>query len=254
MNLEKYLKLYTPITLANMEEVKLMKRFDTKYIMNVAGLPDILKAAASSYNVLEIGDKRISRYLTCYYDTDTLHMYQMHHNGRLNRYKIRKRTYMDSDLHFLEVKRKSNKGKTLKKRKPLDEVPLLTDKSARFIEDCSPYCEKELIEKLTITYSRITLVNIKTKERVTIDTNLSFSDNEKSFITPSIVIIEIKKKKRADTTVFCSLLKEHKIYPFRISKYCIGLLLLYKKKIKYNRFKEKIRKLEEISHGHIAAI
>ena len=254
MDLNIYLKAYTPITLADMEDVKLMKRFDTKYLMNIADLPDILKAASSSYKILEIGGKRISRYLTYYYDTDTLHMYQMHHNGCLNRYKIRKRTYMDSDLHFLEVKYKSNKGKTFKKRKSLDEAPLLTETSAQFIKDCTPYCEDELLEILTVAFSRITLVNISTKERVTIDIDLNFSDNKQSVNTPSIVIIEIKKEKRADNTVFCSILKEHKIYPFRISKYCTGLLLLYKNTIKYNRFKEKIRKLEEISHGNIAAI
>ena len=38
-----------------------------------------------------------------------------HHNRRVNRNKIRFREYVGSNLTFLEVKTKNNKGKTIKK-------------------------------------------------------------------------------------------------------------------------------------------
>ena len=40
----------------------------------------------------------------------------MHQNKKLNRYKIRQREYLISDISFFEIKFKSNKGRTIKKR------------------------------------------------------------------------------------------------------------------------------------------
>ena len=63
------------------------------------------------YKCVEIENKRVSQYQTLYYDTKDMKLYNEHHNGHLNRYKIRHRTYVDSNLSFLEVKFKNNKGR-----------------------------------------------------------------------------------------------------------------------------------------------
>ena len=99
-----------------MESVKLMNRIDTKYAVPLAVLPDILEAAKTDYFAQEIDGKRIATYDTIYYDTDTLDMYIRHHDRQLVRQKIRIRQYVDSNLTFLEIKRKNNKGRTKKKR------------------------------------------------------------------------------------------------------------------------------------------
>ena len=48
--------------------------------------------------------------------------YNDHHNQRVNRHKIRFREYVDSGLIYLEVKCKTNKGKTVKKRLKVDKI------------------------------------------------------------------------------------------------------------------------------------
>ena len=67
-----------PISLAQMESVKLMNRIDTKYAVPMAVLPLILEAAKADYYIQEIDGKRIATYDTMYYDTDTLDMYARH--------------------------------------------------------------------------------------------------------------------------------------------------------------------------------
>ena len=97
-------QLFDPITLKEMDGVKLMDRTDTKFTFNISNLPSILEAAKAHYRILDIEGNRISRYKTLYFDTDDFNLYNEHHCGKLNRYKIRHRTYVESNLGFLEVK------------------------------------------------------------------------------------------------------------------------------------------------------
>jgi hypothetical protein len=101
--------LFEPITLAEMDGVKLMDRMDVKYLIPLALLPDILREAQSFYRVLEIDDNRLCNYKTLYYDTDDLALYKAHQNGLLNRYKVRARNYVESSLSFLKSNTKTIK-------------------------------------------------------------------------------------------------------------------------------------------------
>ena len=114
--IENIIRSFEPISLAQMESVKLMNRIDTKFAVPMTVLPAILEAVQADYYAQEIDGKRIATYDTMYYDTDSLDMYIRHHDRQLVRQKIRVRQYVDSNLTFLEIKRKNNKGRTKKKR------------------------------------------------------------------------------------------------------------------------------------------
>src|ERR1041384_2152206 len=88
---------YQPITLEEMDNVKLMNRTDTKYTFHISRLDEVLEMVMENYRVLEINGKRISNYKTLYYDTNGLELYHKHQSGKLNRYKVRHRTYVDSN-------------------------------------------------------------------------------------------------------------------------------------------------------------
>ena len=108
--------LLPPITLEEMSGIKLMNRTDTKFVATLEQLHAFLLAVHGKYYIQEIDGIRIASYHTTYYDTDTYHMYGIHHAGRKVREKIRVRTYMDSDVTFFEIKNKNNHGRTKKKR------------------------------------------------------------------------------------------------------------------------------------------
>ena len=96
---------FSPIKLAEMDNVKLMSRSDTKFAFKFSKLPELLNQMMPFYKVLEINGKFIHDYKSLYFDTDDRKFYLDHHNGRVNRNKVRFREYVGSDLTFLEIKR-----------------------------------------------------------------------------------------------------------------------------------------------------
>ena len=74
MSISSLINKFDPISLSEMESVKLMNRIDTKYAVPMAVLPAVLEAAKADYFAQEIDGKRIATYDTMYYDTDTLDM------------------------------------------------------------------------------------------------------------------------------------------------------------------------------------
>ena len=106
----------TPITLGEMDGVSLMKRTDTKFVIHQKNLIEVLETIKDHYSVLQINDKRTLSYPSLYFDTKDKKFYHNHHNGKVNRTKVRMRKYMESNICFLEVKQKDGKGKTTKSR------------------------------------------------------------------------------------------------------------------------------------------
>ena len=120
--IEQIVQQFTPISLKEMEGVELMNRTDTKFVVSLDQLLSILEEVKNTYRILEVNDIRFSHYETLYYDTDEFLFYTRHHNGKKNRWKIRKRSYVDSDVSFLELKFKTNRGRTQKQRTGIPEI------------------------------------------------------------------------------------------------------------------------------------
>ena len=242
---------FEPISLSEMESVKLMNRIDTKFVVPLWVLPAILTQAQQDYYAQEIDGARIAAYDTMYYDTDMLDMYIRHHDRQLVRQKIRVRQYVDSHLIFLEIKRKNNKGRTKKKRIALASPNLNTsDEIARFIASKSRYTLEQISPKLRTVFHRITLVNKAKTERLTIDMDLVW-ENQVSGIHKTyndLVVIELKRDGNVPSAMLGIMLNE-RVKPLKVSKYCIGTALTTPG-LKINRFKKKIRSIEKILHIH----
>lgn len=240
------LNAFEPISLSEMESVKLLNRIDTKFIVNSARLPHLLMELRNDYSALEIDGARNSHYKTLYFDTRDLALYTEHHNGKLNRYKIRLRRYEESNLNFFEIKFKSNKNRTIKERitrKNFEED--IHGKSLKFLnEKAQTIANKEIIPAIYVFYSRITLVGKTDNERLTIDTALSFSHGEKCKSFPRLCIIELKQDQSKCSSAMALLQKEH-IHSFSVSKYCLGIASLYEN-VKKNNFKMKFNKINKI--------
>ena len=230
---------FTPISLDEMDDVKLMSRTDTKFAFQANKLPFLLKKLIPFYRVLAIDGKLIHDYKSLYYDTDDRKFYIDHHNGRVNRNKIRFREYVGSKLTFLEIKRKNNKGKTIKKRMKVDAI------TRELSEEHKKYIKKIIGKKLAvnakqwINFSRITLVHKTQKERLTMDVNLTFENANDKGDMKRIVIAEVKQERMSRSSDFMRIAKEMYILPIRISKYCMTTLQL-NPHVKQNRFKEKL--------------
>ena len=220
-----------------MDSVKLLNRTDTKFIFNKNLFDSILSKIKNDYQILSINNKKTASYRTLYFDTDQFKFYNDHHNKRGNRFKVRIRKYLDSDLCFLEIKNK-RKGRTIKTRTSItDFEDSLSNSSIDFIKEIIPEFEP-LETKIWNTFERITLVNQERKERLTIDFNLKFEFDNKKLGIDHLVICELKQERANRNSPINHIFKLMKILPNRVSKYCIGSGLLYEQ-LKKNRFKEK---------------
>jgi hypothetical protein len=244
--IENSISKFQKISLDEMDLVALQKRKDTKFVVNIYHLPFVLVALKNNYRVLEIEEKRLMNYSSLYFDTPNFKFYNDHHNGRINRTKIRQRKYVDSNLTFIEIKKKNGKGETDKFRKQIADFETeLSEKSKNFIHKIIDK-ELDLQPSLWNDFKRITLVNLADKERVTFDINLSFSINNKEKVYSELVIIELKQAKFDRTSEVVKVLKNIQCNPYSISKYCVGATNLYKE-LKYNLIKTKLLKINKIS-------
>jgi hypothetical protein len=249
-DLPAVLSRLAPISLDEMAGVALLDRSETKFVFHERRLPEVLNALLAEYRVLEINGNRLNHYRTLYFDTPDFALFRRHQAGGRNRYKVRSRTYLDTDVSFLEVKHKVNESRTIKNRvRTQDFVEQLSPKSARFLDTTLPQNQWELEPKLWNQYTRITLVGKHRPERVTIDLNLQFIDNDGQTMTlPGLVIAEVKKSGADHDSSFTRHMRAMSIRPTGFSKYCVGVSMLYDE-VKHNSFKPKLRMISKLIHG-----
>ncbi len=233
---------FAPITLAEMSEVALMDRRDTKYLFHYDRLPALLEAILPHYRLLEVDGVRGTTYRSLYFDTTDLRLYRDHHNGRSFRKKVRFRQYCGTGLCFLEVKRKNGRGDTRKERVKVEAIPVgLDSEHCRFV-GASIKDPAGLQPVLWNTYERLTFVAIGRPERLTIDTALHFACDGLGSSLEHLCIAELKQE-RSDRSSPCALLMQRMhIRPGGLSKYCTGMTLLHPE-LKHNAFNHALRSL-----------
>jgi len=237
---------YNPILLSEMDSVKLMKRVDTKFMVSNAIALDWLMSIKNKYRVLEIDGVRIQTYSTQYFDTEDLQFYFMHHNGKANRFKVRKREYRESNMAFLEIKRKDQKAVTHKSRIPADEEHLeeIINPEEPFIEDTLGR-KVQLFPQINTAFRRITLASVEAQERITIDLDLNFETADCRKKPNGLVIIELKQAKFNANSVAFQELRKLGVRNASLSKYCIGMAMC-NPNLKANAFKPKLRDIAKL--------
>lgn len=246
--INQVLKNFDPITLAEMDRVKLMNRVDTKFAFSVNEFIEFLPVLSENYRVLEIEGTRTPFYESLYFDDDNFSFFKDHHNGRTNRFKVRFRKYVESNLIFLEIKHKF-KGRTHKSRIKVDSIPdkELLEHHENFIKSIILE-EHHLHPVMWNSFHRMTLVNKIENERLTLDFDLRFKWENHTQNFNNLIIAELKQESVNRNSAFFALMKEKCIRPYRLSKYCIGSIELYGgSKLKFNRFKKKLLKLKKIN-------
>ena len=108
---------------------------------------------------------------------------------------------------------------------------------------------ERLFPKITIKFTRITLVSKLFNERITIDTELNYDNGLKTASYPNIAIFELKQSCRISSHA-SNTMREERIRKKSISKYCLGIASLYEG-VKLNNFKTKFNSIKKISNENI---
>lgn len=221
-----------PVGVAELvDRAALQSRVDRKYVVPAEVLPHLLEQLTSRARVLDIDGERTFRYKSVYFDTPQLTSYHCTAYRRRRRFKVRTRTYLDSDQCWLEVKIRGARGSTRKHRLPYHPWDSGTVQPGRdFVDEAlaresiGPEAGSVLDPVLVTEYRRATLLLQETASRVTIDTGLVWRDGTATLRLPGLAVVETKTASAA--TPVDRMLWRRGIRPARISKYATGLAAL----------------------------
>lgn len=224
------LQAIEPISLDGVQAIAaLQTRLDRKYLLPVSAFESLISDLSSSFRVLEIDGLRTFGYRSIYFDTPELALFHQHLQRRRRRYKVRTRVYLDSGLTMLEVKSKGHRGLTVKDRTP---HPLVDCEQlgggegfvATNIADAT--LASSLRPVLETRYRRSTLLHEASGSRITCDVGLVCSANGRQRgARTDEVLVETKSLSGAGPADHW--MRDRGIRPHEVSKYCVGVSLLY---------------------------
>lgn len=224
----------------------LQKRRAWKYLLHTVDLADLIVELRDTHHILLAGNEALAHYENHYFDTEDRTSYRDHLRGRPRRHKVRVRSYVDRGLTTLEVKLRSPRGESDKKRLIRTFQDRSLDKeAAQFILDTAPVSPDELRPSLMNQFRRITLLGVDSEERVTVDVGLRFQENGKEINLLGVGIIEVKSAARRCDTVAIRLFRSRRLRSRSMSKYCVGSALL-NPELAANRFLPLLRDIKKM--------
>ena len=249
-NLDWLVERFDPVGLDQLNaKAEMLARIDNKYVVHRQNLQPLLEQLPEHFEILSIDNQRAFGYQTRYFDDPQRSAYHEHHQGLRKGFKVRIRRYLDTQLCYLEVKLKGQRGMTLKHRLPHDpeEFESLNQEALSFARsNYQAHYQKpfnyHLEAALDLFYRRITLVAKQGSERMTLDTQLRFNNaNQSLALDPQLFIVEIKSK--LGRGLADRYLRSHHQRPTsKCSKYCIGMAALGQVS-RFNRFIPTMRQL-----------
>lgn len=211
----------------------LQQRYDTKYVLNVDTALELLAVLDPQWRVLEVDRQRSTAYQSSYYDDPDFGLFHDHVQGRRLRYKVRTRRYGDDPTEMLEIKLKSGRGATDKRRLQRTAAfgSELTSVERQWLSDTltNAYGRRPpapLKYTLGLDYTRRTMFNPVSGERLTIDSGVvAHASSETAAPVGAGVVVEVKSAVWSCPTV--RELHRHSIRPLTFSKYCAALAALH---------------------------
>ena len=148
---------------------------------------------------------------------------------RPTRFKVRIRSYVDSGLTLLEVKRKDGRSKTVKSRHPVatgEELSCLTPSMRAFVNaEVDTGLTDRLCIAATTRFNRTTAVDTVVGARYTIDRDVR-ADTPDGHIASLTEAAVVETKSSGVPTPLDRFLWSQNIRPASFSKYCTAMAIL----------------------------
>lgn len=231
---------------ALIEARALQQRVDRKFLLAAHALEPLLARLRPEYSLLHAGEQGWARYENIYFDTPDRTLYHAHRCGRRPRYKVRIRHHVDRQLSFLEIKSKTNSGRTVKRRHALPYGQNhLGAPELRFIDTWAMTNSVRLMPCVSISFLRLTLLGKGLNERLTYDRDLTFADGAREERFSRVVVAEVKQAAYSNHLGAVPALRTLHAREVAFSKYCIGTLLVAP--VAGNIFKPTLKAVERLS-------
>lgn len=223
-----------PITLDELNaRAALLRRTDRKYILTEEQFLTLLATLQDDVRVLEIDGDRNPRYESLYFDTPDRQSFRAAAHKRRRRFKVRTRSYVETEESYLEVKLRDARRRTLKLRLPyaFADRDGLDDDGRAFVRDVfaghglDPALVDRLVPTLHTRFRRTTLLIPSADCRVTVDTGLTFEETAGATVVADHLLL-LETKSDAQNPRVDRLLWRMGIRPSKVSKFAIGSALL----------------------------
>ena len=240
---ESILSGFAKAPLHLIEGRSLLRRTDTKFVLEENTALEVLCSLQNDYMVLPAGEALAATYRTLYFDTEHLDFFHAHRRGKRLRHKVRIRHYPDRNVGFLEIKKRISQFQQVKLReeRPFGDTTL-TEHDTTFIRKHTGEAG-ELYPQAWMDFKRITLLSTSSNERVTIDFGLALATSSKTIKITGLVILEIKQWPFCRRTTIMQALKAKRCRLHRFSKYCAATILTHPG-IRSNRLTPRLRILK----------
>lgn len=212
---------------------ELLSRFDRKYFVPAETFRVFAAKLHDDFRVLDIHGLRLFGYESVYFDTPDLATYRAHLQGRRRRFKVRTRTYLDSETCMLEVKLKGPRAITVKMRSPHPHdrrgelTPAALTAAADFVYDRYGLAlPAGLGPVLTTTNRRATFASRTEAARFTCDIGLICRDSTGEVLANGDYVL-VESKAGASGSLADRTLRDLGIRPVSVSKYCIGIAVTH---------------------------
>jgi VTC domain len=212
---------------------ELLTRVDRKYFVPAETFRAFAAQVGDDFRVLEMGGLRLFAYESVYFDTPDLATYRAHLQGRRRRFKVRTRTYLDSQICMLEVKLKGPRAATVKMRSPHPHdrrgelTPAALTVAADFVHDTYGLAlPAGLGPVLTTTNRRATFVSHTEAARFTCDIGLICRGSTGEVSAKGDHVL-VESKAGASGSLADRTLRDLGIRPVSVSKYCIGIAVTH---------------------------
>ncbi len=210
------------------DNADLQTRRDRKYILPPSVVAQVIRARADRLCVLDMSGTQAFAYESVYFDTPSLDSYRSSALGRRQRFKVRTRTYLDSQGCVLELKSLGARGETVKERLEynLADRYELNGIAVAYLESrgLPTGIILSLSPTLTTTYRRSTLLD-SDGARYTIDAGLVCSGMDGAVASVGDGVF-LETKAPGAATPLDRLLWSLGQRPVAVSKYCSGLAAL----------------------------
>ncbi len=210
------------------DNADLQTRLDRKYILPPWVVAEVIRSRSAELCVLDMAGARAFAYESVYFDTPSLDSYRSSAHGRRRRFKVRTRTYLDSQGCVLELKSLGARGETVKERLEYDlrDRSRLNDVAHEYLESQGLPREigRQLSPTLTTTYHRSTLLDSE-GARYTIDAGLRCTGRDGRVATVGDGVF-LETKAPGAATPLDRMLWSWGHRPVSVSKYCSGLAAL----------------------------
>ena len=234
-----------PVTLEDvLATAALQTRIDRKYVVPYERVAVALDHLSDQLCVLQIGELRLFRYESVYFDTPELAAYRQHAHGRRRRVKIRTRAYLDSGECTLEFKTVGARGETIKDRYPYALASRYTLDAVAYslaMERVGDILSTPALQPvLTNSYHRATLLDSARGNRVTCDANLRFANGVGKRYGPLEAVVILESKTVGAESPIDRELRRLGSRPVSLSKYCVGMAVL-DPELPANRWNRELR-------------